>query len=91
MSRVVVLDFSDYVVDLVVPFINAVDAAGYVTLAQNIREQVESDKTPIVLDLGDRQRREYVVEILREARHSWTNAVADAIEAQTKPVKTRSM
>ena len=41
----------------------------------------------IVLDLGERQRREYVVEILREARHAWTNAVADQIEAQTTPAR----
>jgi hypothetical protein len=41
----------------------------------------------IVLDLGDRVRREYVVEILRENRHSWTHDVADQIEAQTKPAR----
>ena len=41
----------------------------------------------IVLDLSDRHRREYVLEILRAARHGWTHDVADQIEAQTKPAR----
>jgi len=41
----------------------------------------------IVIDLGNDLRREYVLEILRAARHGWTHDVADQIEAQTKPAR----
>ena len=47
-----------------------------------------TDARPLItLDLADGARREYVLEILRAARHAWTHDVADQIEAQTKPAR----
>lgn len=41
----------------------------------------------IVIDVRDREHLRYVVEVLRQAHHSWTNDVASQIEEQTKPLR----
>lgn len=47
-----------------------------------------TDARPLtIIDLGERQHREYVLDILRQPRHDWTNAVVDQIEAQTRPAR----
>ena len=52
-----------------------------------IADQIENPSPLIVLDLCEGVRRDYVLEILRAARHGWTHDVADQIEAQTKPAR----
>jgi len=54
-------------------------------LACQVEIQIADGRSLVVLDLGDRIRREYVLEILRAARHGWTHDIADQIEVQTKP------
>ena len=54
----------------------------------HLREDITDARPLIALDLGeDPSHVKYVVDVLRNARHMWTNDAADQIARQTKPAR----